>query len=206
MTIQDPNDSNSGDTNGYQHYVFPSAPTEDVLYNNPASNEPEVVVQAQPVYPAPYHRENIPFAQAVSVVSEQIPYTSGSNSNIPHGSVNTGNSSSTSTTSVPIALATGPAQPTSSFAVATGPAWPPQPASSSMTPGVSVVTGPQGTNAHQPVHPTTQYNSRYRDSNGALTCCAISTMVCISICVCCFLPVFVFIIAWGVSGAQWEDY
>jgi hypothetical protein len=206
MTIRDATDSNIGDTNEHHHYVVPSAPTESTLYNNTTSYLPEMIVHAQPVYPGAHNGDNIPLVQAVSVDSEQDPHTSGSNSNNPHGSVMTGMSGSTSTTSGPIALATGPARPTSSFAIVTGPARPPQPVSSSVTPGVSVVTGPQGTNSNQPVHLTAQYNSRYRNSNGALTCCAVSTIVCISICVCCFLPAFVFVIAWGAAGANWQEF
>jgi hypothetical protein len=180
MTIRDSNNHNN-DRNAYP--AIPSAPTEEELIRGSSSVEPEVIVEAEPVYPGAYDGGDVPFVQATSVVSEQYPYASSS---YPHSSTATNPS-----TSGPIALATGPARPSPSFAVATGPARPPH---SSMTPG---------TNAHQPVHPTAQYNSRYRDSNGALTCCAISVIVAVSICVCCFLPFFIIIIAWSSIG--WTD-
>ncbi|KAG7362804.1 hypothetical protein IV203_026164 [Nitzschia inconspicua] len=199
MTIRDSNDSNDRTDSNFLTPV-PSAPTEEELRAGSAvaATDPEVIIYAEPVYPGTYNADDVPFVQATSVVPEHSPYAYASSSVYnPHGS-----GGINSATSGSIAVATGPARPSSSFAVATGP---PRPPSSAVTPGVSVVTGPLGTNSRQPVHATTQYNSRYRDSNGALTCCAVSILITVSICVCCFLPFIVFAIAWAAAAENWDE-
>lgn len=202
MTIRDSSSNNQGNPGAV--YLNASAPTEDELVlaaSESSSGEPEVIIQAQPVYPGAYNGDDVPFVQATSVVTEHSPYSSSYNNN----NLNVSVTPTISTSSGPIALATGPARLSTSFNGATEPTRPP---SSAMSPGVSVVTGPQGTNSIQQVHPTAQYNSRYRNSNGALTCCAISMLVTIGVCCCCFLPLIIFVISWIATGMgiNWDDF
>jgi hypothetical protein len=171
MTIRESSDENDNPQ--------PSAPMEDELYssNGIGNNNNEVlIVHAEPVYPN-HGDGDIPFVQATSV-NEQYPYTGGNHSNCNTN----GSSLATATTgsaSGPIAMATGPARPSTSFATATGPALPPP----------------------TPTYNNVQEPSRYRDSNGSLTCCGVTIIVIVSISVCCCLPVIIVLI---LSAASWQ--
>lgn len=129
----------------------------------------------------------IPFVQATSL-SEHSPYNASN-----------GMSSWNSTS---IAVATGTAQPPSVAMVTGAPQAP-----SSITPGAATfVAWPPGPSSLPPhddarirEHHHPRRRHRYRDENGSLTCCGITTVVGTSICVCIIVPVMVMVLLWAVT-------
>jgi hypothetical protein len=70
---------------------------------------------------------------------------------------------------------------------------PPQP------PRVAVITGNPQPPAQQPL---SGHESRYRDNRGAWTCCGITSLITLLICICCILPILVVVI---IAASTWEN-